>query len=82
MKKFVIPAMPKVELVPTSGGTPDHIRQAKSKQALMEAGGLRLSVNLTAEAVGHLRSIQRREDIDATTAIIDALAHYAMRQHL
>lgn len=79
MKKFIIPSAVKVELVPvkTTGGTPDKTRQAKSKQALLGAGGKRVSVNLTAQAVADLESIKSRDGVDSTGAIICALRQAA-----
>lgn len=59
------------------GGTPDKIRQAKSKQALFGSGGKRVSVNLTAQAVADLEAIKARDGVDSTGAIISALRQAA-----
>lgn len=77
MKKFIIPPAVKVELVPLKGGTPDKTRQAKSKQALLGAGGKRVSVNLTGQAVADLEAIKARDGVDSTGAIISALRQAA-----
>jgi hypothetical protein len=79
MKKFIIPPAVKVELVPLKapGGTPDKTRQAKSKQALLGAGGKRVSVNLTGQAVADLEAIKARDGVDSTNAIIGALRQAA-----
>ena len=76
MRKFIIPA-PSVQKVP--GITPDKIRQAKSKLALLQAGGKRVSVNLTGQAVADLAAIRHRDGSDNTGAILAALAAFALR---
>lgn len=77
MRKFVIPKPAKVEELPPKGGTPDKIRQAKSKLALLESGGKRVSVNLTGQAVADLEAIKARDGTDNTGAIIAALRGHA-----
>ena len=74
MRKFIIPA-PLVQKVP--GITPDKIRQARSKQTLVESGGKRVSVNLARQAVTDLDAIKARDGVDNTGAIIAALHRYA-----
>ncbi len=78
MRKFIIPE--KVATLPPekeSGITPDKIRQAKSKKALLESGGKRVSVNLSGQAVADLEAIKARDGTDNTGAIIAALRRYA-----
>lgn len=82
MRKFIIP--PQVATLPPpapakkpSGITPDKIRQAKSKQALLESGGKRVSVNLSGQAVADLEAIKARDGTDNTGAIIAALREHA-----
>lgn len=79
MKKFIIPPAVKVSQVTPKapGGTPDKTRQAKSKQALLGAGGKRVSVNLTSQAVADLEAIKARDGVDSTGAIISALRQAA-----
>ena len=80
MRKFVIPKPAKVEELPPKGGTPDKIRQAKSKLALLESGGKRLSVNLSGESIGHLEAIKARDGLDNTGAIAAALGAFAPKK--
>lgn len=84
MRKFVIPKPAKVEELPPKAGdtgvskrTPDKIRQAQSKLALLESGGKRVSVNLTGQAVADLEAIKARDGTDNTGAIIAALREHA-----
>lgn len=82
MRKFVIPKPAKVEELPPkadkpSNRTPDKIRQAASKLALLESGGKRVSVNLTGVAVADLEAIKARDGLDNTQAVIAALRAYA-----
>ena len=84
MRKFVIPKPAQVEELPPKAGdkpeskrTPDKIRQAQSKQALLESGGKRVSVNLTGQAVADLEDITSRDGTDNTGAIIAALRRHA-----
>lgn len=79
MKKFVIPKPAAVEQVPLSGMTPDKIRQAKSKQALLASGGKRVSVNLSGRAVQDLEAINARDGTDSSHSIAAALRHFAHR---
>lgn len=78
MRKFVIPASLAGTARPP-GGTPDHARQAKSKLALLGAGGKRVSINLPAKAVKDLEKIKVRDGSDNTDAIIVALHRHAGR---
>ena len=80
MKKFVIPAKAAPAAEKESNMTPDKVRQAKSKQALLESGGKRVSVNLSGQAVKHLEAIKRRYGTDNTQAIVAALAAFNSRQ--
>ncbi len=58
--------------------TPDSVRQAKVKQELLDAGGKRVSINLTGEAVADVERITDRPGINTTTeAVIAALHHFA-----
>lgn len=83
MRKFVIPKPAQVVTLPPkaekpSGRTPDKIRQAASKLALLESGGKRVSVNLSGQAVADLEAIKARDGIDNNTdAITAALDAYA-----
>jgi peptidoglycan hydrolase-like protein with peptidoglycan-binding domain len=83
MRKFIIPAKtleaPQEATLPPkeSHMTPDKVRQAKSKQALLGSGGKRVSVNLSGQAVGHLEAIKKRDGTDNTQAIIDALGRHS-----
>ena len=63
-----------MEELPPSNRTPDKIRQAESKRALLKSGGKRLSVNLTGQAMADLEAIKKRDDLDNTKAIIAALS--------
>jgi hypothetical protein len=73
MKKFIIPKPAELAQVPVAGITPDKIRQAKSKAALLESGGKRVSINLTGEAFADLEAIKARDGLSNTAAIIAAL---------
>ncbi len=75
MKKFIIPK----SVVQVSAPVVNHagIRQAKSKAALMESGGRRVSINLAMEAVADLEAIKVRDRVDNTGAIIEALRRLA-----
>lgn len=84
MRKFVIPKPAQVAELPPKDGdkpaskrTPDKIRQAASKLALLESGGKRVSVNLTGQAVADLEAIKARDGTDNTGAIIAALRGHA-----
>lgn len=81
MKKFVIPgSKPAAKKAPAkSNRTPDNLRQAKSKAALLESGGRRISVNLSGPAVADLEAIKARDGTDNTGAIRDALRKHAKR---
>ena len=59
------------------GGTPDKIRQAKSKQALVASGGKRVSVNLSAQAVADLAAINARDGTVSSHSIAAALRSFA-----
>jgi len=74
MKPFVIPGA--TQAPKPSGITPAHLRQQASKQALVESGGRRVSVNLPKKAAADLERIMVRENCGATEAIIEALAHF------
>jgi hypothetical protein len=56
-----------------SGITPAKQRQQASKQALIESGGRRVSVNLPRAAVQDLERVMARENCGATEAVIAAL---------
>lgn len=72
MKPFIIPT-PK-----PPPKTPDWSRQAASKQALLEAGGKRLCVNLPAASLADIDKITDRKGISTNTeAIVAALHHFA-----
>lgn len=81
--KFIIPTKPaKVEELPPKAGkpskrTPDKIRQAASKLALLESGGKRLSVNLSGHSIAQLEAIKARDGLDNTGAIAAALDAFA-----
>lgn len=60
-------------------GKADKIRQAQAKQHLLESGGKRVSVNLSGQAVKDIEHIKNRDGVDATAAIIAALAAHAKR---
>lgn len=82
MRKFVIPKPEQVAELPPKAGkpsnrTPDKIRQAASKLALLESGGKRVSVNLTGQAVADLDAIKALDGLDNTGAIIAALRGHA-----
>lgn len=78
MRKFIIPPpAPVAEKAP--GGTPDKIRQAQSKLALLQSGGKRVSVNLSGQAIADLEAIKARDGSDNTAAVIAALHRYARR---
>jgi len=59
--------------------TPARTRQAMSKAALLESGGKRLAVNLSAESVAHLERIKARDGLDNTQAIAAALKRHVKR---
>lgn len=63
----------------TSKRTPDKIRQAQSKSALVQSGGKRVCVNLPWPAVLDLAVIQERDGTDNTQSIIAALANFASK---
>jgi hypothetical protein len=50
-----------------------------SKAALLESGGKRLAVNLSAESVAHLERIKARDGLDNTQAIAAALKRHVKR---
>jgi len=57
---------------------PPAARQAKTKEALIRAGGKRLPVNLPAEVVQAVEIIKARDGFKTNSeAIIAALRHYA-----
>jgi hypothetical protein len=78
MRKFDIPAALKGAALPPneSARTPDKIRQAMSKLALLESGGKRVSVNLTGQAVKDLERIKSRDGTDNTQSISAAIAAF------
>ena len=63
-----------------SNRTPDKVRQAASKLALLESGGKRLSVNLSGESIAHLDAIKVRDGLDNTGAIAAALGAFAPKK--
>lgn len=80
MRKFIIPKPHELATLPPakeSGITPDKIRQAKSKKALLQSGGKRVSVNLPSGAVADLEAIKARDGVDNTGAIVAALRRFA-----
>lgn len=90
MRKFIVPKpqvgnlcppenRDAVAILPVSGMTPDKIRQAKSKQALLASGGKRVSVNLSGQAVADLEAISARYGTDGSHSIAAALRHFAPR---
>lgn len=84
MKPFVIPPeRPRTKsfvLLPPKRPpkTPDSVRQAKSKDALREAGGRRVSINLPAGSLSDIEKITDKPGINTITeAVIAALDHFA-----
>lgn len=67
-------AIPKRGRPVTTGTTPSKDRAAKSRSNRSEAGGKRLSVNLTPEGARHLREIMEDRQISQTEAVHFALA--------
>ena len=59
--------------------TPARVRQALSKAALVQSGGKRVAVNLSAESVAHLEHIKVRDGVDGARAIAASLARHAKR---
>ena len=58
--------------------TPDRVRQAAAKQALLDAGGKRICINLPAAALADIERITDRPGINTITeAVIAALDHFA-----
>jgi len=58
-----------------AGPTPDALRQARSKLALIDAGGRRLAVNLSPAAAQHLAELRGSgRFVNDSEAIIEALA--------
>ena len=74
-----IEAKPLVFNTIQSNMTPDKIRQAKSKQALLASGGKRVSVNLSGQAVIDLEAISARDGTDGSHSIAAALRAFAPR---
>jgi hypothetical protein len=66
---------------PRTGVTPAKDRQAKVKAELERGGGLRKSINLPGESMGHIATIRERDGmLTDTDAILAALAWYAGRR--
>ena len=60
---------------PRTGRTPDNERQAKSLQALRDAGGDKVTVRLPAESLEQLARLQAELELPTKTeAVIYALA--------
>lgn len=58
--------------------TDPAVRQARAKQALIESGGRRLSINLKAPAVKALARLREHENYQSDAeAISDALLHFS-----
>ena len=77
MKSFVIPRPGDTPPAPAQPAGPSA-RQAKTKNALVLAGGKRLPVNVPAQAVADLEQIKVRDGIKTNSeAVIAAIQHYA-----
>lgn len=57
------------------GPTPDHIRSARSKEALVASGGRRLSTTLSPEAAQALDKIKKKRGHDTDKAGVEDALH-------